>query len=377
MMTLRNFSWITAIFIISYHVLAVTILPYYLIWGEPTLAMTLLAVVFLYLTGLSITTGYHRYFSHRSYQTNKYVEAVLLFFGSMCAQGSALRWSNDHRIHHAFTDTDKDPYSIKHGFWHAHMGWLFHHQPPIDPKVVPDLLRNPRVMFQHNYYFLNLVVANGLAIWFAAWLLGDWTGALLLVGLLRLVFLHHFTWFINSLAHLWGEKPFSQELSAVDNYFLSLLTFGEGYHNYHHTFANDYRNGIKWYHFDPTKWLLWTLEKVGLVKKLKRTDPLALQKRLVLERKDLLLDRLKDVWYVRRDELEAQIHEIAESMMQHMISLKDLREKYRAFKAEHVDKADLKKLYAEIRELKKKVREDWKRWCVLSRGILHLRPLPQ
>src|SRR5206468_2641426 len=144
-----------------------------------------------------------------------------------------------------------------------------------DPKVVPDLMKNRLVMFQDRFIGTWMILSNAIAFLLVGWLLNDFLGAFVISLWTRLFTLHHFTWFINSLAHTWGDKPFSQEQSAVDNYIISLLTFGEGYHNYHHTFANDYRNGIRWYHFDPTKWLIWSLHKLGLAFDLKRMNSFA------------------------------------------------------------------------------------------------------
>src|SRR5690606_15880861 len=124
--------------------------------------------------------------------------------------------------------TDRDPYSIKKGFWYAHFGWLLYKQEEIDPKVVSDLLQNPRVMFQHRHPIASMVVTNALATVFFGWLCGDFLGAFVIALWLRLFCLHHCTWFINSLAHTWGDKPFCQEQTAVNNLILSFLTFGEG-----------------------------------------------------------------------------------------------------------------------------------------------------
>src|SRR5205085_875743 len=147
---------------------------------------------------------------------------------------------------------------------------------PINNKLVTDLLQNPRVMFQHRF-ILPLMFGSNALVWFiTGWLFHDFLGAFVITVGLRIFALHHFTWFINSLAHTWGDKPFCQEQTAVNNAVLSLLTFGEGYHNYHHVFAKDYRNGVRWFHFDPAKWLIWTLSKIGLTKDLRRIDKLTI-----------------------------------------------------------------------------------------------------
>jgi stearoyl-CoA desaturase (delta-9 desaturase) len=235
------------------------------------------------------------------------VEAVILFLGAMAGQGSALRWSFEHRLHHAHVDTDDDPYTIKKGFWYAHFLWILEEPRKIQERVVSDLIKNKLVMFQDRYYPYLMVLTNMFVFFAVGALLNDYLGAFFIAVMTRMFFLYHFTWFINSLAHTWGDKPFSQEQSAVDNYILSLLTFGEGYHNYHHTFANDYRNGVRWFHFDPTKWLIWTLNKLGLAHGLKRMSAYTIKKKMVLEHKSLLIDQIKAYWDIKTDELEKQV----------------------------------------------------------------------
>ena len=374
--TSRGINWVPATFLIIYQALIITALPFYLYYGSPTWTMVGVSVLLLYITGISITAGYHRFYSHRAYKTNKWVEGVLLFFGSMSAQGSALRWSYDHRIHHAHVDTDDDPYSIQKGFWYAHCLWILEKPRTIDSKVVPDLLKNPMVTFQHRYYGLTMVLSNIIGFLFVGWLFNDYLGAFVLSLWTRMFFLHHFTWFINSLAHTWGDKPFCQEQSAVDNYLISLLTFGEGYHNYHHTFANDYRNGIRWYHFDPTKWVIWTLNKLGLATGLKRMDPYAIQKRMVMERKDLLMDRVRELWYVKRDELEVRINELSDQMVEKMNEFRKLKEEYLLSKKNRNEPDLVKNLKLELKNLKRSLKHDWKVWSRLSKTILHMRTLP-
>jgi stearoyl-CoA desaturase (delta-9 desaturase) len=141
-----------------------------------------------------------------------------------------------------------------------------------------DLERDPLVMFQHRFYLpLTLAMNIGLPLAFG-WLVGDVWGVFILGGLLRLVINHHFTWFINSLAHMWGTQPYTDENTARDNPALAFLTYGEGYHNFHHIFQNDYRNGVKWWHWDPTKWLIAGLSAVGLAHNLKRVPDLWIQR---------------------------------------------------------------------------------------------------
>jgi len=368
----RAINWGPTLFLIIYHVILAFTLPVYLYFTPPSLSLVLISILLLYLTGLSITAGYHRYFAHRAFKTNPIIETILLFFGSMSCQGSILRWGYDHRLHHAHVDTDDDPYSIKKGFWYAHCLWIIDKPRTIDPKVVPDLMKNKRVMFQDRHYPILMVLTNVITFLAIGWLLNDYVGAFFLAWWTRMFFLHHFTWFINSLAHTWGDKPFCTEQTAVDNYIISLLTFGEGYHNYHHTYANDYRNGIKWYHFDPTKWLIWTLDKLGWVHGLKRMDPYAINKRLVIKRKELLLDKIRDLWYVKRDELEQKISDMSDSMVEKLSELNKLKQQYRESKKEQV-----KEIRQELKQLKRSIKQDMREWKNLSKQILHLQPLPQ
>lgn len=371
----QNFNWGVGLFLIVYQIILLITLPFYFYYTLPSWQMVLTAIVLLYLTGLSITAGYHRFYAHRTYRAHPLVEGILLFFGSMAGQGSALRWSYDHRLHHAHVDTDLDPYSVKKGFWHAHFLWLLEKPWPIDTKIISDLMRNRLVQFQHRHATLLTILTNVMAFLFVGWLLDDYLGSFFIACWTRLFLLHHFTWFINSLAHTWGDKPFCQEQTAVNNYVISLVTFGEGYHNFHHTFANDYRNGIYWFQFDPTKWLIWTLSKLGLVSGLKRMDPYTIKKRMVLQRKEILLDRLCNLWHIKKDELEKTILDLSERIVNKITETHRLMEHYRQVRREGKERKRLKEVKLQINSLKRSLRQDWRQWVYLSRNILRLKPL--
>ncbi len=232
------------------------------------------AIFLFYFTGMSITAGYHRLWSHKTYDANVVVRVVLAIGGAMAVQNSILHWSSDHRIHHRHVDdNDKDPYSAKKGLWFAHIGWMLREYQAkrySDYSNCKDLQKDKVVMWQHNHYLLIMLVANFGITGFLGWLNGDILGMILVAGVLRLVLVHHVTFFINSLAHFWGNQPYTDNNTARDNGILAFFTFGEGYHNYHHIFEYDYRNGIRWYQFDPTKWLIAGLSFVGLTKNLRR-----------------------------------------------------------------------------------------------------------
>ena len=236
--------------------------------------MPLLAIAMYIAVGLSICAGYHRFFSHRSYEASVGVQLFYAVFGAMAAQNSILWWSSSHRIHHQFVDRDWDPYSIRRGFWWAHILWIFHHHDAPDAASnAADLLRNPIVQWQDRWYrFLLIAGGFGLPTLVGA-MFGDPLGGLLWGGFLRLVVVHHTTFFVNSLAHYVGRPTYNAEVSARDNWGVALLTLGEGYHSFHHRFPADFRNGIRWFHWDPAKWFIATLGAMGLASDLRSAAP--------------------------------------------------------------------------------------------------------
>jgi len=244
--------------------------------------MPALLLVMYFLVGISICAGYHRFFSHRSYDAAWPVQIFYAFFGAMAAQNSILWWSASHRTHHQYADRDWDPYSIKRGFWWAHILWIFYKNPQAAKfENSPDLERNPVVMWQHRWHKVILVVGGfGIPTLVGA-LFGDWLAGLLWGGFLRIAVVHHSTFFVNSLAHVMGKREFDENATARDNWMVAFLTLGEGYHSFHHRFANDYRNAIHWYQWDPSKWFIRTLNSLGLARTLRQTPaPLIEQARM-------------------------------------------------------------------------------------------------
>ena len=253
---------------------AVTVVPWYgFTYGFSGWAWAFFGI-FLALNGIGIGSGYHRLWSHRTYSAHPALRIFLALIGGMAIQNSVLVWCARHRIHHRdVDDNEHDPYSIGRGFWFAHVGWMLrdYKSGEVDFSVVPDLQRDPVVMWQHNWYG-TLVLATNIGVpLLLGWLVGDVWGVFLLAGVLRLVVSHHVTFFINSLAHMWGKQPYTDENSAKDNWFLALITYGEGFHNFHHMFQSDYRNGIRWWHVDMNKWFISLCAGFGLAKGLKRT----------------------------------------------------------------------------------------------------------
>lgn len=231
-----------------------------------SLWMPLLTIGMYLAVGMSICAGYHRFFSHKSYEASAPVQLFFAFFGALAAQNSILWWSSSHRVHHKYVDKDWDPYNIKRGFWWAHILWIFYKNDERDDTFEnsPDLLANPIVMWQHRWH-KHILILGGFGIpTLIGWAFGNPIAGLLWGGFLRLAVIHHTTFFVNSLAHTLGKPVFNAEVSARDNWLVALLTLGEGYHSFHHRFPADFRNGIRWYQWDPAKWFIGALKSVGL-----------------------------------------------------------------------------------------------------------------
>ncbi|KAJ3023459.1 UNVERIFIED_CONTAM: hypothetical protein HDU68_008597 [Siphonaria sp. JEL0065] len=228
------------------------------------------AVGFYFFTGMGITAGYHRYWSHRSYDASRLWQVVILVAGTGAVEGSVKWWCHGHRIHHRFTDTDKDPYNAKRGFFWSHIGWMIFKEPKKVKVDVSDLNKDSLLRFQHKYYLpLAILISFVLPTLIAGYGWGDFIGGFFFVGITRLVFLHHATFCINSLAHYYGDHTFDDKRTPKDNFITALITFGEGYHNFHHEFPSDYRNALEWYQYDPTKVVIWLASLGGLTDNLK------------------------------------------------------------------------------------------------------------
>ncbi len=370
---LRDIDWPILGFITSYHVLLAATLPLYLAWRTPGWPLIGATLGLLACSLTSITAGYHRLYAHRTYRTRRPVELVLLFFGTLAAESSVLNWAHDHRLHHNRVDTDGDPYGTQKGFWHSHILWLFTQRPPIEERYVRDLLQNELVAFQHRYYGW-LMAATTIATFLAvAAITGDPAGAFVIGLLLRIFLTHHSTWCINSAAHKWGTKPYSLEHSAVNNFLIALITYGEGYHNYHHTFARDYRNGVRWYQFDPPKYLIWLLSKVGLASDLKRTDPLLIRRRLVLADRQLLIEHLAQFRDARAKAFAEAVERTAQKLSSTMAAAKAVMDRYRALDARR-ERAQAGELRHTVRALKREFTREFRTWRRLCRQILSMEP---
>ncbi|HET9211133.1 MAG TPA: fatty acid desaturase [Thermoanaerobaculia bacterium] len=323
-------NWLNLVFLLGTLLIALVGTPWYLIehglgWPE---AVTFL-VLWLFV-GVSVTAGYHRLFAHKTYQAAWPVRLFFLVFGAGALENSVLNWSADHRVHHAHVDEERDPYNITKGFWWAHMGWIFFQPEPIPRTVVRDLAEDPLVRWQEKYYvWIGLGVALGIPL-IVGLLTGHVLGCLLIGGVLRVVVSHHGTFFINSLCHMVGRRPYSTEHSARDSAVMAVLAFGEGYHNYHHSFPFDYRNGVKVWQFDPAKWTIWTLSRVGLARDLRRAPDAAVLKAKIEVQFERAKERLQQVVHDFREHQEARLHEAYASLqtaLHELISLQRRRPK--------------------------------------------------
>lgn len=368
-MTHKRIEWPVALFLILNPLATLTLMPIYFYNYGFQSGLLLFALIFAAATNLSITAGYHRLFSHKSYDAHPLVKALFLLVGASAFQGSALKWSSDHRRHHTHIDSEKDPYNINEGFWYAHMGWLFYKE-SVNQKIhAPDLEKDWMVKFQDKY-FVTLAILTGFALpTLIGWMLGSALGGLVIGGGLRIALTQQSTFFINSLCHTLGKQTYSKEISARDSWIVALLTHGEGYHNFHHKFQIDYRNGIKWYQWDPTKWVIRSLHTLGLASKLRQ-----------ISTAEILKARLQAETAVltKHGFAEEKLIAMKEKILEAQNRMKKLREDYAQFKVDASRKREeLKEAYdlklIEIRRELEIARVEFqmgmKQWKVCLRSI--------
>jgi stearoyl-CoA desaturase (Delta-9 desaturase) len=289
----KHINWTNTLFLILVPIIGIVGTVLFCVFSLVSWPTWVLTGGMLVLGGMSITAGYHRLFSHKTYQAVWPVRLFFVLFGSSTFEGSVLEWSTDHRNHHRYSDTDQDPYSIKKGFWHAHMGWLFTLDvSKRDYSNVEDLKKSWLLRLQHDYFIPFAVVMGFLLPAGIASLWGDPLAGFIIAGALRITVGHHGTFCINSLCHALGKRRYSDKSSARDNWLSALLTFGEGYHNYHHRFPLDYRNGIRFYQYDPSKWLVRSLAYLGLASNLHRIPKYRIIQARVETQKRLIAEKL-------------------------------------------------------------------------------------
>jgi stearoyl-CoA desaturase (delta-9 desaturase) len=268
----RKVRWLGLVFFIVLHVVGLVGTPLYIYYRGITAPELALFFFYCAATGMSITMGYHRLFAHPTYKASPVVRFFLLLFGAATFEESALKWSSQHRQHHLFADTEHDPYGVNQGFWHAHIGWIMFWRHRTNYNNVKDLRKSRLVSHQHDHHAWWSVGGGLVLPMLIAWWIGHPLGGFIMTVCLRIVIVLHSSFFINSFAHTFGKKSYDSSQSARDNWVGALLTNGEGFHNFHHRFPMDYRNGYRWYHWDPSKWCIYVLSKFGLAWDLKRTS---------------------------------------------------------------------------------------------------------
>ena len=367
---IKNIQWRSVFVLCVLPIITFYMVYHYLSQSGISWPIVLLSVFFYYATGMSITAGYHRLFSHRTYEASPGVRFFFAFFGSAAFQDSVITWSTDHRYHHNYTDTPRDPYNAKRGFWYSHMGWMLSKETPVDEKkghlLTKDLRKDPILMNQHNYYGAWAMASGMLLPTVIASLWGEAYAGFLFAGLFRTVMVHQYTFLINSAAHKWGKQTYGRRYSAKDNAILSFFTYGEGYHNFHHHFQNDYRNGIRWYDFDPTKWLIFSLEKLGLAHSL-RTAPIDEIIRAKIDEDTRLLD-LENIMAPFKGRFQA-VHRRLENCS---FRFREMQKEYNRLTAELCDEKDqrIRLLKLELQAIRREMRVSYRHWQKMV-ALLH------
>jgi fatty-acid desaturase len=259
-------NWNTVFFVAIFHVLAIS--AFFTFSWQNLIA----AVILWWVAGSwGIGIGYHRLFTHRGFKAPRWLERFLATCGTLALQSGPLAWVTTHRVHHAFTETDKDPHTPRNGTYWAHIGWIFrgtaqNQSEATVKRYSPDLLRDPYLVFLEKYYYMTPIVV-GIAL-FA---IGGWT--MVVWGIiLKTVFGWHATWLVNSATHLWGKRRFETRDDSRNNGIIAAITFGEGWHNNHHAFPRSARHGLTWKEFDVNWVQIKVLEKLGLFKEVYEYD---------------------------------------------------------------------------------------------------------
>ena len=374
----QSTNWVAKIFLLTSPIAAVIgaiwyIKTYGFGFGELALWSSMHVI-----TGLGITAGYHRCFSHRTHDAHPILQFIYLMLGASVLQQNVIYWSRNHRIHHRFADTELDPHNIKQGFFHAHMGWIFQNRPiDSDFSTVKDLLAQPLMTWQMKYYWPIFFVTGVILPTLLGWLFLDSLAAGFVWGVLvRLVAQNHCVFSINSVAHTLGKQTYSLKAEARDSLFLVFFSNGEGYHSFHHRFASDYRNGHAWYHWDPSKWFIRGMEKLGLASNLKLAPESAIIKaRVSTERQQALL-ALQAMPQEKRTYWEQKMHDAHANYEAMHIQWQEAKERFRVYKAERKQtaiansRAEYETLKTKLAECKRNMRLSQQHWSTIAASII-------
>ena len=263
-------NWLTLGVIIAFHMGAVAAL-FFFTWQR------LAVSVALYVLAINVGIGmcYHRLLTHRGYQTPKWIEYLMSICATLSLEGGPIFWVSVHRVHHQNSDHEGDPHTPREGGWWAHTGWMIwgnslHAQTQVLARYVPDLVRDRFHVWLSKYHWIPLV-ASGVLLFGLGWLWGGWAnavGMLLWGAFLRVTLGLHATWLVNSATHLWGSRRFETRDDSRNNFWVALVSGGEGWHNNHHANPVSARHGLAWYEIDPNYWGIWLLSKLGLARKI-------------------------------------------------------------------------------------------------------------
>ncbi len=270
-----GWHWTNIALMTSMHGLAMlALVPAFFHWSG------LLLMFFMFFVNgcLGVCLGYHRLLTHRSLRTPRAVEYALTILGTLSYQGSPLQWVGTHRIHHRESDGPGDPHSPQHGFTWAHVLWCFYKHPdgydPLD--FTKDLQRDRGMLLIDRFFYVPQIVLAGLLFGLGWIALGTWQGGMcwMIWGVaVRTTVLFHATWFVNSAAHTWGYRNFETKDGSRNNWWVALISFGEGWHNNHHAQQRSAAHGMKWWEFDPTYWIIVLMERIGLAQRVVRPKP--------------------------------------------------------------------------------------------------------
>lgn len=276
-------------------VLLVTVLPFlgliaalWSAWGAGLSALDAALFASMYLvSGFGVTVGFHRLFTHQSFQARPWVRAALAIAGSMAIQGPVIRWVADHRRHHAFSDQPGDPHSphldegpglggVVKGLWHAHIGWLFGDELTSAKRWAPDLVKDPAMRAIDRLFPLWVALSFAVPPIVGFAVTGTVAGAIsafVWASLVRIFMLHHVTWSINSICHFYGDRPYQTTDFSTNNWMLSLVSLGESWHNNHHAFPSSAVHGLRPYQIDLTAGFIRLLAAFGLAREVKTVTP--------------------------------------------------------------------------------------------------------
>jgi stearoyl-CoA desaturase (delta-9 desaturase) len=255
-----DINWNSAIVLAIFHLLSISAIFFYSWKGLAAF------IILTWVAGsLGIGIGYHRLLTHRGFRTPKWLEYFLTVCGMLAVQGGEINWVVTHRIHHAFTERDGDPHSPRQGLWWSHVGWILRgtaqqHPDKVMKRYAPDLMNDPVHVWLNRLYFVPVIISGLLLL--------AWGGlpALIWGVFLRVTFAHHSTWLVNSATHLWGTRRFHTADDSTNNWWVALLSFGEGWHNNHHAFARAARHGLAWYEIDANWLMIRLMQSIGLAK---------------------------------------------------------------------------------------------------------------